>query len=277
MQFPGQGKVVNADDVTSSFQICSREREGMPVGRTSHPPACTCDECHIKRYGRRPRPAITRQQVRDQMRLKKSTAKSVEQKPAPWQMSPPPRQVPPPPRPLPTHPTLGDIAERQEEIRHWTAEMTGAHRISGLLPSGFGGLATLFLAISLFTREAGLLCVAVTLLLITVWLITVWRADPSTNARPKPEPLTLVRFEDWENFRHMDLQQPEPFQAVSACPGCGDIKVHGFELRRPGQPQWAEVIRHCDNCGREWAQGCNNADDDDDATADEGDATTGRG
>ena len=57
-----------------------------------------------------------------------------------------------------------------------------------------------------------------------------------------------------ESQRLMRTQLPEPFTATCACPSCGTVNAHGFREPRTGEPAWADTIRVCVVCAREWAQ-----------------------
>jgi hypothetical protein len=67
--------------------------------------------------------------------------------------------------------------------------------------------------------------------------------------RPRRRRFTLA-----ESQQLMQSQDREEFIATSACPGCGEIAAHALRSPAPGEPSWAEVIRRCAVCGREWAQ-----------------------
>jgi hypothetical protein len=52
----------------------------------------------------------------------------------------------------------------------------------------------------------------------------------------------------------MQSQAHQEFVAISACPSCGYIDAHPLRAPGPGEPEWADVIRTCAECDREWAQ-----------------------
>jgi hypothetical protein len=62
------------------------------------------------------------------------------------------------------------------------------------------------------------------------------------------------RFTLAESQQLMQSQDREEFIATCACPGCGEIAAHALRSPALAAPSWAEVIRSCAVCGREWAQ-----------------------
>lgn len=62
------------------------------------------------------------------------------------------------------------------------------------------------------------------------------------------------RFSRNESLKKMESQAREAFSATCLCPGCGHVTAHDLRAPRPGEPSWAEVIRRCAECDREWAQ-----------------------
>lgn len=58
-----------------------------------------------------------------------------------------------------------------------------------------------------------------------------------------------------ESQRLLRSQEQEEFLATAACPGCGELNTHAMRTPHQGDPSWAEVIRICGVCNREWAHG----------------------
>ncbi|OQZ87913.1 hypothetical protein BST11_25460 [Mycobacterium alsense] len=159
---------------------------------------------------------------------------------------------------FPSHPTLLEIAQRQRKIDRWDLdERRGRRRVRltytlslvvGLLILVTGALwaASADNILGAFQAAAGLpLCG------VGVWAWT-HRNDKFHGNRPAP--LVLVPFSDAENRVRMSEQEPEVFLGGCTCPGCGELAIHKIRQPAMGEPEWAEVIRHCDVCGREWAQ-----------------------
>lgn len=74
-------------------------------------------------------------------------------------------------------------------------------------------------------------------------------AVAATGNHPRPR-----RCSREESQRLMHTQLPEPFVATCGCPGCGTVDAHGLREPRTGEPAWADTIRVCTVCEREWAQ-----------------------
>lgn len=153
------------------------------------------------------------------------------------------------------HPTLVDLAQRQEAIADWEAMDRGGRRLARQLSvtcfalAVVGGItATLVPPVSsVAAMSTGLLLMA-SVLCARVW----WGDPPLRDARPQP--LAMMAFTAEENRCLMAFQAPEPFRAVSACPGCGDFTAHLSRTAGEGDPGWAAIIRQCAVCQREWAQ-----------------------
>lgn len=62
------------------------------------------------------------------------------------------------------------------------------------------------------------------------------------------------RFVRSESLALMQTQAREPFVSLCTCPGCGELDTHSFRAPLTDEPRWAEVIRTCSKCSREWAQ-----------------------
>ena len=62
------------------------------------------------------------------------------------------------------------------------------------------------------------------------------------------------KFTRSESREKMLTQEPEEFQAICICPGCDEVAAHAIRKPAKGEPEWAETIRSCATCHREWAQ-----------------------
>ncbi|WP_375486423.1 hypothetical protein [uncultured Mycobacterium sp.] len=151
------------------------------------------------------------------------------------------------------HPTLVDLAERQEAIADWEAMDRGGRRLARQLSVtcfALGVVAGITAALVPQVTVAAAMSTGA-LLMTSVWCARIWWGDPPLH---DPHPQALVAFTAEENRRLMASQPPEPFRAVSACPGCGDTTAHLFRTPGEGDPAWAAIIRRCAVCMREWAQ-----------------------
>lgn len=62
------------------------------------------------------------------------------------------------------------------------------------------------------------------------------------------------RFVRSESLELMQTQPREAFVSLCVCPGCGELATHNFRAPQTDEPKWADVIRTCASCNREWAQ-----------------------
>jgi len=76
-------------------------------------------------------------------------------------------------------------------------------------------------------------------------------AATTTATKGEPPRHRFSRNESWEL---MQIQESEPFMATCACPGCGTEHAHALRSPRTDEPDWADAIRTCATCNREWAQ-----------------------
>lgn len=67
---------------------------------------------------------------------------------------------------------------------------------------------------------------------------------------PRPEALEIVPFLPGENRRLRLNEDPQPFQSVCECPGCGSIDLHYFAE----SDRISTVVRECLTCSRQWDQ-----------------------
>jgi hypothetical protein len=153
-------------------------------------------------------------------------------------------------------PTLVDIAQRQEAVADWEAMDRGGRRLAGQLSITCLALAVAGGVTAMLVPSVSLVVGIVTglLAMASVLCARVWWHDPRLETA-RPQPPTVEPFTADENRRLIQAQAPEPFRAVSACPGCGNVAAHLMRRSRESEPSWANVIRNCAVCQREWAQG----------------------
>ncbi len=160
-----------------------------------------------------------------------------------------------PPRPTPVHhPTLRDIADRDEEIMQWhlreKARIQRAWRIEAT-----AALACILSFITFWLVPLGVLVGLTALLFIASLTVSVWAFGQGATRRVNlMRQLQIVPFTAAENTYLIHTQIEEPFQAVCPCPGCGSVAAHLISEPKDA-PGWAKVIRHCGTCEREWANG----------------------
>lgn len=153
------------------------------------------------------------------------------------------------------HPTLVDLAQRQEAIVHWEAMNRGGRRLARQLSVtcfALGVVAGITAALVPQMTVVAAMSSGV-FLMTSVFCARVWWGDPPLHDQ-HPQPPASVAFTAEENRCLMASQAPEPFRAVSPCPGCGEATAHLFRAPREGDPAWAAIIRQCAVCQREWAQ-----------------------
>ncbi|BBY03084.1 hypothetical protein ACKUT9_14285 [Mycobacterium seoulense] len=158
----------------------------------------------------------------------------------------------------PGHPTLAEIARRQQDIRAWEALNVGGYRFAkpGTIIGALISAVLVVLAVTPIPPnwpwDIPTMILAVFTAVATVTCGLLWFDNP--HPVPRPEPLVIVPFSRAENLRLMRGQAVESYRATCACPGCGDISAH--LIREPGkdEPDWAMVTRRCAVCDREWAQ-----------------------
>lgn len=156
------------------------------------------------------------------------------------------------------HPTLAEIAQRQQEIRAWEALNVGGYRFAkpgaviGFLVCGSLVVLVVTPIPPNWPWDIPTMILAVFTAVATVTCCLLWFDNPHPPARP--EPLAIVPFSRAENLRLMADQAAEPYRAVCLCPGCGDNSAHLIRGATRDEPGWAMVIRRCAVCEREWAQ-----------------------
>jgi hypothetical protein len=153
------------------------------------------------------------------------------------------------------HPTLVDLAQRQEANADWEAMDRGGRRLARQLSVTCFALAVVAGITATLVPPVSFVAAMSTglLLMASVFCARVWWGDPQQRD-PRLQPLAMVAFTAEENRCLMASQAPEPFRAVSACPGCGDFTAHLSRTPGEGDPGWAAIIRQCAVCQREWAQ-----------------------
>lgn len=159
---------------------------------------------------------------------------------------------------FPYHPTLLEIAQRQQEIDVWEAMQVGGYRFAkpGTIISFLISATMLLLALTPIPPNwpwnIPLVIVAIFGAVAMVVCGLLWFDTP--KAGPRPERLSIAPYSRAENLYLMNGQPAEPYLATCACPGCGDMSTHLVRQPVEGEPQWSTVIRQCRICGREWAQ-----------------------
>ena len=149
------------------------------------------------------------------------------------------------------HPTVLEIAQRQQEIDEWCSARARWGRWFRLY--GVGPLLVALLAAGLLVAMGPWVWPGL-LLFGAAFVGVVVRCNYPYIPPDCPQPLQVVPFTANENAYHRYLQwEPEPFRAWCGCPGCGDVDVHLLE-RAGGDPAWANVIRRCRRCDRQWGQ-----------------------
>ncbi|OBH88272.1 hypothetical protein [Mycobacterium sp. E2733] len=158
----------------------------------------------------------------------------------------------------PGHPTLAEVARRQQEIQAWEALNVGGYRFAkpGTI---IGALISAVLVVLVVTPippnwpwDIPTMILAIFTAVATVTCGLLWFDNP--HPAPRPESLAIVPFSRAENLRLMEDQAVEPYRAICACPGCGDSSAHLIREPVKGEPDWAIVTRRCAVCHREWAQ-----------------------
>lgn len=159
---------------------------------------------------------------------------------------------------LPNHPTLAQIAERQNQIEVWETMNVGGYPFAKF-GTVFGALACavmVFLAVTPIPPnwpwDIPLRIVAIFTAVGTVVCGLLWFDGPRIG--PRPEPLEIVPFSREENLSLMQGQAVEAFQVNCTCPGCGDTSTHLIRDPADGEPGWAAISRQCAVCKREWVQ-----------------------
>lgn len=159
---------------------------------------------------------------------------------------------------FPYHPTLLEIAQRQQELELWETLQVGGYRFAkpGTIISFAVCAVTLFLALSPIPPNwpwnIPLIIVAIFGAVAMVVCGLLWFDTP--RAGPRPEPLSIVPFSRAENLHLMSEQPVEPYLPTCTCPGCGEVSTHLVRQPVEDEPQWSTVTRQCRVCGREWSQ-----------------------
>lgn len=89
---------------------------------------------------------------------------------------------------------------------------------------------------------------------VSLGMVAGWwnRKRPSPVPEgPKPEPLTVPPFTEWENQYLLSRQSTQEFLAVCSCPGCGLTEAHSMGK---SPVQWGNTLRECRVCLRQWVQ-----------------------
>jgi hypothetical protein len=156
------------------------------------------------------------------------------------------------------HPTLSDIARRQQEIAVWESLNVGGYRFAkpGAIIGFLISAVMVVLAVTPIPPNwpwnIPLLILAIFAAVGTVVCGLLWFDNPDVGQQP--ELLEIVPFSRAENLHLMQGQAVEPYAARCSCPGCGDLSTHLIREPADGEPDWAIVTRHCGVCQRQWAQ-----------------------
>ena len=141
------------------------------------------------------------------------------------------------------HPSLSDVIEREAEIaayelsKHWY-EMARIVRGVGIAVFGILAVAMVFLGhwlLAAFFSAA-------------TFMVGFWSPRPPLGCLMTH---SIIPFSDWENENLLLIQPWDDFLAWCVCPSCGYVDAHRF--RQESEP-WADVVRVCSVCNREWAQ-----------------------
>ena len=156
-----------------------------------------------------------------------------------------------------SHPTGIAILVRGDELHRWECDVSlydnylkkqsAVRRIPGLLIVAALVALAVFLATGwLPVAFIGLLCGS---------MIPATRFWSNSQRRPawpgdRPVPLVYSGYSPDDNAKLVCREPVTDFRSVCACPGCGQVCVHGFaNWCLP----WANAVRRCAACGREWA------------------------
>ena len=156
------------------------------------------------------------------------------------------------------HPTLAEIAQRKRDIELWEALNVGGYRFAkgGTIVGGLVSAVLVILAVTPLPPnwpwDIPTMILAIFAAVATVTCGLLWFDNP--RAASRPELLEIVPFSRGENLALMNDQAIEPYSAICACPGCGDVSTHLIREPAAGEPGWAMVTRRCGVCEREWAQ-----------------------
>lgn len=158
----------------------------------------------------------------------------------------------------PDHPTLAEIAQRQQEIEAWTALNVGGYRFAkpGTIVGALISVVLVVLAVTPIPPnwpwDIPTMILAIFTAVGTVTCGLLWFDNP--HPPPRPESLVIVPFTRAENLWLMGQQLQEPYRAICTCPGCGDTSAHLIREPAKDEPDWAMVTRRCGVCEREWSQ-----------------------
>ena len=141
------------------------------------------------------------------------------------------------------HPSLSDVIDREAEIAAYEMSQK-LHRAA---------LAIRTLGIGLFGCLSGVMILAGQWVLVAVFAAAMTAVGLWNPKRPVGLPMSqaIIPFSAWENKNLLLMQPWDDFLAWCVCPSCGYVDAHRF---RQHSEQWADVVRVCSVCSREWAQ-----------------------
>ena len=131
---------------------------------------------------------------------------------------------------FPYHPTLLEIAQRQQEIDVWDALQVGGYRFAkpGTIIGFLMSAVMLFLAVTPIPPNwpwnIPLVIVAIFRAVAMAVCGLLWLDTPGGGPAPRAVGDRAVLRA--ENLHLMNGQPVEPYLATCTCPGCGDLSTH---------------------------------------------------
>lgn len=156
--------------------------------------------------------------------------------------------------PVDRHPTLRQVEARREELRRQHRRDRVVVPVLAFLPVVI--VLTMVFGVLVLALAQGSYLLAVGFLLggYSLTRATFYASDCYAQL-PRPPVLVLAQFTPAENSYLRGVQTVrEPVRAWCVCPGCGYVDAHPFLADTDNVPPWAEVIRKCRTCAREWGQ-----------------------
>lgn len=141
------------------------------------------------------------------------------------------------------HPSLSEVLDREAEISAWRLNKWWYEMCVRLRTIG----TVLFAFLALVVGLAG----SIGFTLVMLCLLMAVRSWHPKEPLMCPRTLSLVPFSKWENENLLRIQEWYDFEAWCQCPSCGFVDAH--QLRDRSEP-WAEAVRVCRMCNRQWAQ-----------------------
>lgn len=141
------------------------------------------------------------------------------------------------------HPSLSDVIDREAEIAAY--ELAQKWHRTALAIRNFG--------ICFFGFLSAVMIFAGQWVFVAVFAAAMTSVGMWTPKRPVGLFMSqaIIPFSDWENENLLLMQPWDDFLAWSVCPSCSYVDAHRF---RQDSEDWADVVRVCSVCNREWAQ-----------------------